>query len=170
MPVALHKLPAWNEGELVNVVVECPKGCRNKYKFDEQAEVWRLSKILPLGACFPFDFGFIPSTRGPDGDPIDAIVLSADPAFPGCVLPARLIGVIEAEQTEHGKTFRNDRVVAVVETEHNPPPFQSLAEVPEWMLREIEHFFISYNTVEGRGFRVLGRLGPDGAERLVRGA
>src|SRR5262245_39465179 len=104
----------------VNVVVDTPKGCRNKYKFDEDHGQWRLSKVLPQGASFPFDFGFVPSTEADDGDPIDVLLIADEPTFVGCIVPSRLIGVLEAEQTEKGKTIRNDRLVAVVETPYNP--------------------------------------------------
>ena len=121
MMTPLHQLPARQpDSDLLNVVVETPKGCRNKYKYDEGHGLWRLSKVLPLGASFPFDFGFIPSTRGEDGDPLDVLVLLDEPAFPGCVVPARLIGILEAEQTQGGKTIRNDRLVAVIETPSLP--------------------------------------------------
>ena len=104
-PRGLTHLAAWDAGSgLVNVVVEAPRGSRNKYKYDERHGLFRLSKVLPLGACFPYDFGFIPSTRAEDGDPVDVLVLTEEPAFAGCVLPVRLLGVIEAEQTEGGKT------------------------------------------------------------------
>jgi inorganic pyrophosphatase len=116
---------------------------------------------------FPYDFGFVPSTKGGDGDPVDVLLLMDEPAFPGCVVPARLIGVLEAEQTEHGKTVRNDRLVAVVETPYNPAEFDSLADVSAHRLDEIEHFFVSYNEIEGRQFRPLGRRGPDRAYELL---
>jgi inorganic pyrophosphatase len=120
MAVLLTQLPAWNpDSGLLNVVVDTPKGHRNKYKYDETQGLWRLSKVLPLGASFPFDFGFVPSTRGEDGDPVDVLVLLDEPSFPGCIVPARLIGILEAEQTQEGKTIRNDRLVAVVETPYN---------------------------------------------------
>lgn len=127
-----------------------------------------MSKILPIGASFPFDFGFIPSTQAEDGDPIDALVLTEEPAFVGCVLPVRLIGAIIAEQTKKGKTVRNDRLLAVIETPHNPPVVRSIEELGETRLREIEHFFVSYNEVEGKEFSILGRYGPDEAEELVK--
>lgn len=171
MAILLNQLPAWNsDSGLLNVIVDTPKGCRNKYKYDEEYGLWRLSKVLPLGASFPFDFGFIPSTRGEDGDPIDALVLLDEPAFPGCVVPARLIGVLEAEQTEKGKTVRNDRLVTVVETPYNPPLFHSLQEMNSQCLDEIEHFFISYNQMEGRQFRPLGRQGPEKAQKMLDAA
>jgi len=171
MATPLNQLPAQDPGSgLLNVIVDTPKGCRNKYKYDEEHGLWRLSKVLPLGASFPFDFGFLPSTRGEDGDPVDVLVLLDEPSFPGCVVPARLIGVIEAAQTQDGKTIRNDRLVAVVETPYNPPLFRSLDELSPQHLDEIEHFFISYNQIEGRQFKPLGRHGPEKAQQVLEAA
>jgi inorganic pyrophosphatase len=171
MTALLSQLLAWNpDSGLLNVVVDTPKGRRNKYKYDEAQGLWRLSKVLPLGASFPFDFGFIPSTRGEDGDPIDVLVLLDEPTFPGCVVPARLIGILEAEQTQKGKTVRNDRLVAVVETPYNPPAFHSLQELSPQCLMELEHFFIAYNQMEGRQFKPLGRYGPEKAQAALEAA
>ncbi|MFN8470923.1 MAG: inorganic diphosphatase [Anaerolineae bacterium] len=97
----------------LTVIIETPKGSRNKYKYDEKKRLFTLSKVLPAGASFPFGFGFVPSTRGQDGDPLDVLVLMDSPAFAGCLLECRLIGVIEAEQSEDGKKERNDRLIAV---------------------------------------------------------
>src|ERR687884_131195 len=97
----------------LTLVVETPKGGRNKYKYDEKAGLFRLPKVLPPGSIFPFDFGFVPGTRGEDGDPLDVLVLMDEPAFTGCVVACRLIGVIEAEQsTRDGQMERNDRLIA----------------------------------------------------------
>lgn len=171
MARSLLHLPALdNETGLLNVVVDTPKGSRNKYTYDRDCAQWHLSKILPLGASFPFDFGFIPSTRAEDGDALDVLVLIDEPAFPGCVVSARLIGVLEAEQTEDGATIRNDRLVAVVETPYNMPEFKHINELSTHRLDEIEHFFISYNQMEGRQFRPLGREGPARARELLEEA
>src|SRR5919107_916909 len=97
----------------LHVVIDTPKDSRNKYKFDEKLGVFKLGGVLPVGAFFPFDFGYIPNTRGGDGDPLDVLVLMDEPAFVGCLIPSRLIGVIEADQTEGGRTLRNDRLIAV---------------------------------------------------------
>src|SRR5262245_41991621 len=168
MATPVNELPAVDpDSGRVNVVVDTPHGSRNKYKFDERHGQWRLSKVLPQGMCFPYDFGFIPSTQGEDGDPVDVLLLADEPAFPGCVVSARLIGVLEAEQTEDGKTIRNDRLVAVVETPHNPAEYQSLDEVSPQRLDEIEHFFVSYNEMEGRQFKPLARCGPDRGQELL---
>jgi inorganic pyrophosphatase len=168
MTTPINELPAVDpDSGRVNVVVDTPRGCRNKYKYDEEHGQWRLSKVLPQGMCFPYDFGFISATRGEDGDPVDVLVLMDEPAFPGCVVPARLIGVLEAEQTEEGKTVRNDRLVAVVETPYNPAEYRSLDEVSRQRLDEIEHFFVSYNEMEGRQFKPLARRGADRARKLL---
>ena len=88
----------------LNVVIETPKGSRNKFAYDLELELYKLKGTLPLGANFPYDFGFVPSTLGSDGDPIDVLLLMEAPAFTGCLVEARLIGVIEVEQTEKGNT------------------------------------------------------------------
>src|SRR5215210_8005156 len=116
----LNHLSAFaDEGDEINVIIETPKGSRNKYNFDEELGLFKLGGVLPAGAVFPFDFGYVPSTVGGDGDPLDVLVLMDEPAFVGCLVPARLIGVIEAEQTEEGKTTRNDRLIAVTTTSRN---------------------------------------------------
>ena len=171
MITPLHKLPAVDpDSKRVNVVVDTPKGSRNKYKFDTATGQWRLSKVLPQGMSFPYDFGFIPSTEGEDGDPIDVLVLMDEPTFPGCVVPAQLLGVLEAEQTEDGETVRNDRLVAVVETPYNPVEYHSLEELSRQRLDEIEHFFVSYNEMEGRKFKPLARRGVRRANELLEQA
>jgi len=153
---------------LIHVVIDTPKGSRNKFKFEPRLGLFRLGKVLPLGAYFPYDFGYIPSTLGQDGDPVDVLVLMDEPAFPGCVVGVRLIGVIQAEQTQEGKTVRNDRLLGVLETPYNKPPVRSLEELPASQVGELEHFFISYNQAEGRKFRPLARKGPEVADALVR--
>jgi inorganic pyrophosphatase len=99
----------------VNVIIDTTKGSRNKYAYDSSRRVFFLKSLLPLGTVFPFDFGFIPSRLGGDGDPLDALVLMKEEAIVGCLIEVRLIGVIKAEQTKDGKTTRNDRrIIAAV--------------------------------------------------------
>src|SRR5688500_10091266 len=90
--IALHSLTSLQQRDedAWNVIIETPKGSRNKYKYDEQRGLFKLRKMLPLGSIFPFDFGFLPSTRGADGDPLDVLVLMDAPTFPGCVVLVRL--------------------------------------------------------------------------------
>src|SRR5437763_7447539 len=89
------------------VIVETPKGRRNKFDYDPTIQAFTLGGLLAEGLSFPFDFGFVPSTLAEDGDPVDVMILMDEPAHVGCVLDVRVIGVIEAEQTEGGKTTPN---------------------------------------------------------------
>src|SRR2546421_8211911 len=107
------RLPPLDDNGRVQVVIETPKGSRSKYAFDPDQRAFKLKKVLPEGMVFPHDFGFIPSTEAEDGDPLDVLLLMDQPAFPGCLVEARLIGVIEGEQSEDGKKERNDRLLAV---------------------------------------------------------
>jgi len=159
-----------DDSRTVTVVVETPRGRRNKYKFDEDKGRFSISRVLPLGTAFPYDFGFIPETKADDGDPIDVLLLMDEPAFPGCEVQARLIGVIEAEQTEDGQTVRNDRLVAVAEQTSEYRDLRSLRRVDDQIINEIEAFFVNYHAVQGRQFRVLRVRGPKRASRLLQQA
>ena len=152
----------------VNAIVDTPKGSRNKFKYDQAKGMFQLSGVLPLGASFPFDFGYIPSTQGEDGDPLDVLILMDEPAFSGCLVPAKLIGVIEAEQTEGGETNRNDRLIAVAANSRNHSHVRFLGDLNTNLLDEIEHFFVSYNESKGKVFKVLGRAGPERAKEFIR--
>jgi inorganic pyrophosphatase len=101
---AITTLPPFVPGsDHLHVIIETPKGCRNKYAYDDKRESFVLKSVLPKGTVFPFDFGSIPGTKGEDGDPLDVLVLMDEPAFTGCLMEARLIGVIEATQTDGKK-------------------------------------------------------------------
>ena len=122
---------------------------------------------LVSGITFPYDFGFIPATRAADGDPLDVLVLGEEPLFPGCLVTVLLVGVIQAEQTEHGKTFRNDRLLRAIETPVNRPAIQTFTDLRTEHLEEIEAFFMTYNHPEGRHFVPIGRHGSAQAELLL---
>jgi len=110
----LKPLDAKDEG-MIKVVIETPKGSRNKYAFDPKERVFELKKVLPAGMTFPYDFGFVPQTEAEDGDPVDVMVLMDEAAFPGCVLKCRPIGVMEGKQGEKKDWERNDRIIAIEE-------------------------------------------------------
>ena len=151
----------------LNVIIETPKGSRNKFDYDEEYRLFKLGGVLAAGAVFPYDFGFVPSTVGGDGDPLDVLVLMDEPAFTGCLVPARLIGVIVAEQTEGGRTTRNDRLIAVAANSRNHHDVRSLDALHGNLVDEIEHFFVSYNTAKGKQFQPTGRFGADRAREIV---
>src|SRR5436190_20682015 len=108
-----------DDRDIIHVVIETPKGSRNKYAFDPDERIFRLKKVLPVGMAFPYDFGFVPSTKAEDGDPVDVLVLMDEPAFPGCLLECRLVGIIEAEQKDSSNKERNDRIVAIEQANHS---------------------------------------------------
>ena len=165
----LRKLKPFNRksGNL-NVVIDTPKGSRNKYAFDFKIDAYKLKTVLPHGTIFPFDFGSIPGTIADDGDPLDVLVLMDEPVFIGCLIEARLLGVIEAQQTEDGETQRNDRLIAVAAESHTNGKLKSLRKLDSKLLGEIEHFFVSYNDARGKKFKPIGRRGSAVAERLIK--
>jgi inorganic pyrophosphatase len=152
----------------LRVIIETPRGSRSKIKYDVELGIYKLSHVLPAGMVFPFDFGFVPGTKGEDGDPIDVLVLIDGSTQMGCLLLARLIGVIEAEQTEAGKTGRNDRLLAVALESREHSDVESIGSIGGRLLDEIEHFFASYNELRGKQFVPIGRYGPERAMKLVK--
>ena len=150
-------------------IVETPKGSRNKYDYDPELRTIRLASVLPEGMIFPFDFGFFPSTRAPDGDPVDVLLLMDEAAAPGCALPVRIIGAIEAEQRKKSKGWvRNDRIIAIASHSHVHSDLRSIEDVNPATLDEIEAFFKQYNLLKGVEFRVLKRVGPTEADKLLQ--
>jgi inorganic pyrophosphatase len=168
-PKSLDRLEPFEDG-CVLVVIETPKGSPNKLAFEPRFGTFVLKGVLPTGAVFPFDFGFVPSTRAEDGDPVDVLVLMDAPVFPGCLVPSRLVGVIEAEQTEDGKTERNDRVLAVAANSATHRSIRELRDLSPDLVAQIEHFFVSYNEMKGKQFRVKRHAGKKRALTLVTAA
>ena len=168
---AVARLPTYDPAtQALNVVVETPAGCRNKFEYDPATGMFLLHSVLPDGAVFPYDFGFIPGTCGQDGDPLDVLALMDEPAFTGCLLRARLIGVLEAVEVENGRKERNDRLVAVAIESHDHRDIHNLDQLNPNLVHEIEHFFESYEALKQRQFKILGQHGPKRAENLVKAA
>ena len=167
MPTALPPFDPDDDDCLV-VVIETPKGSRNKYAFDPAERIFSLSKVLPAGMEFPYDFGFVPSTKAEDGDPLDALVLMDEPAFPGCRLTCRPIGVIEGEQEGKKETERNDRLVCVEQGTHSYTHIKHLDALGRHFEKELEDFFVNYHRLVGKKYRVLSLKGPGEARRRVK--
>jgi inorganic pyrophosphatase len=162
--------PVRKKDGLLQVIVETPKGSRNKFSFDMEQEIFSLKKVLPAGMVFPYDFGFLPKTLADDGDPIDVLLLMDEPAFPGILVPSRLIGVIEGEQIDGKKRIRNDRLVAIADANHMYANVRKLNDLPKKFLRELEDFFVNYHRLEGKEYKLLGCKGIAEAETLIKKA
>jgi inorganic pyrophosphatase len=154
------------------VIIETPRGSRNKYKVDEETGRIKLSKVMPEGMVFPYDFGFFPGTKGQDGDPLDVLVLCDEPTFPGCQVDCRLAGVLLARQKDKGKSEsnRNDRIIAVAEASVLYAGIKDLADLPSGIVQQIEDFFVNYQKVRGVEVTPLGQDGSDTAKRLLEEA
>jgi inorganic pyrophosphatase len=156
------------EKSTCRAIIETPKGCRNKFDYDPESHLFMLGGLLPEGMMFPFDFGFIPSTLGEDGDPVDILVLMDAPAHVGCLIEVRIIGIITAEQTEDGKTEANDRLLGVAIHSYDHEDLESIEDVSKTLLDQLEAFFISYNKQRGKKFKVTGTGGPKKALRFLK--
>jgi len=153
---------------MLRVVIETPKGSRNKFAFNPDERIFELKKVLPSGMTFPYDFGFVPSTEADDGDPVDVLVLMDEPAFPGCVLTCRPIGVIEGEQGDKKDKERNDRIIAIEQDAHSWEDIKTIDDLGKQFVRELEQFFVNYHQLSGKQYRIIGLKGPDQARKLVK--
>lgn len=154
-----------------DVTIDTPKGSPYKYHYEEATGIYRLKRILPAGMVFPYDFGFIRGTRGEDGDALDVVVLGEHASFPGCVVCCRILGGIAADQspeTSKESMIRNDRFVGVPDMSVQYERIKSIDELPEGLIDELEQFFVNYNKLRGRVFRLLGRFGPNQAESIIQ--
>jgi inorganic pyrophosphatase len=159
------------KSEAIQVLVETPRGCRNKYKLDEKSGRMKLSKVMPEGMVFPYDFGFFPGTKSDDGDPLDVLILSDESTFPGCQIDCRLIGLIRARQKDaDGTEHRNDRLIAVAEASVLFASVKELADLEPKVLEQIEDFFVNYQKVRDVEVKLMGRGGAEQARQKLEKA
>jgi len=156
----------------VNIIVESPRGSTVKFKHDTETGAMMLSRQLPTGMVYPHDWGFIPSTRAADGDPLDAMVLWDGMSFPGVVLPSRLIGILRVEQTTIARPApeNNDRVFAIPVKAARFDHVRTIFDLPDRVRLELEQFFVSVVAFEGKQLRLRGFEGPAEADRVLRAA
>ena len=152
----------------IDIIIETPKGCAAKYDYDEQMQMFKLKKLLPKGMSFPFHFGFIPHTKAEDGDPLDVLVLLDELAWPGCVIECKIIGVMEATETENNKTNRNDRLIATANASEKYNKIKELSCMDDYLEKEIENFFNNYNNLEKKEFKIISKKGPQVALNLIK--
>jgi len=166
----LDQIPAHTDRKrTIRTVVETPRGSRTKFSYDPKLQAMVLKKTLPEGMVFPYDFGFIPSTRGEDGDPLDVLILMDVCTCPGCVIECRLIGLIKAQQKEKGgKSVRNDRYIAVEADSLVYQDIADVSELPSHFMEQLEEFFIGYNKLSQKSFKPLGVLGANAAWKRLK--
>ena len=152
------------EDGVLRIVIDTPKGSRNKYKWDEALGLFRLTKVMPPGFAMPWNYGYLPKTRSGDGDPLDAIVLMEEPAFCGAVILARARAVLRMEQDGDG----NDRIIASPVGEHEDRIYES--EIPDRIFEEISVFFEGYHVLRGEETKTTGVEDAEAAMEEVRAA
>ena len=148
---------------VVEVVVEIPRGSRNKYEYDEAAGVFRLDRVLASAVHYNFDYGFITDTRAGDGDHTDALLLIDEPTFPGCRVWARPIGGLEMRD-DKGEDFK---VLCVAVADPHQAHVETLDQVRPHRLVEIEHFFNTYKLLEEKEVDVVGWRDQDRAREVL---
>lgn len=148
---------------LMTVVVEIPRGSRNKYELNKRTGLFRLDRVLYSAVHYPGDYGFFPRTYAPDDDPLDALVMVNVPTFPGCSIDVRPIGIFRMR--DKGET--DEKVLCV--PAHDPlyDGYADLTDVPGHFLREVEHFFAIYKDLEGGRVQTLGWEGVDAAHAAI---
>ena len=164
----LHQLAHEDAEGKLRAVIEVPQGARVKTKWDPKLGAIALSRPLPLGLAYPFDWGFIPGTIAEDGDPLDALVLSDAPSWPGVVVPVRALGVLRVEQDGKKGRVRNDRLITLLEGLDRWGEPADVRKLPKPMRDQIEKFFLDTTFFTDKNARSRGWAGPAAARRLIR--
>ncbi len=159
----LSRIPAQPKAELINVLIEIPGGSRNKYEFDKDLNAFALDRVLYSSVQYPYDYGFIPNTLAGDGDPLDGMVMMDQPTFPGCVITARPVGMLE--MIDGGDP--DEKILCVPDKDPRYTHVKSLKDVPQHRLDEIAEFFRSYKNLEKKVTEILGWRDVDTVLPLV---
>ncbi|MDB6123262.1 MAG: Inorganic diphosphatase [Pedosphaera sp.] len=157
LPVGAHA------PEVVNAVVEVPSGQVNKYEYDKSLHVFRLDRPLFASVHYPCEYGFIPSTLGGDGDALDILILTGQPSFPGCLVEARPVGVLD--MLDQGVSDK--KILAVIANNPEHREIQNYTDVYPHLLHEMEHFFSIYKELEGKRTEVKGWRDRTHAQQVI---
>jgi inorganic pyrophosphatase len=170
--VNLERLPTFVDAEVFHVVVESPRGSAVKLKYAGRFEAFTISRPLPIGLTYPFDWGFVPSTKADDGDPVDAAIVWDVATFPGVVIPCRALALIKVEQNRAGtrQRARNDRILAVPVDSRRDKTLESWKQLGDRRRAELELFFLTAAALEGKDPQILGWDDPAAALQLLRSA
>jgi inorganic pyrophosphatase len=164
----LSKLPTWADKQRIHAIVETPRGSRSKLEYDPKVKAFTLAKPLLAGLTYPYDWGFIPSTKAEDGDPLDVLIIHEAATFPGVVLSCIPIGILEVLQTSKGKEERNDRIFALPDRSPFEGDIQDIRDLPARAIQELERFFEATDALENKELRFLGWHGPGRAVKSIK--
>jgi inorganic pyrophosphatase len=168
--VDFSTMPARSKDGAIHVVVESPRGSRAKIKYEPELKAFKFVRPLVTGLVYPYDWGFIPGTLGPDGDPLDAMVFSDFATYPGVVIECRPLGVVRLEQNQKGsrKRQRNDRLIVIPVKMPRFESFRAPQDLPLRWRQELEEFFVAATRFENKDPKLLGWAGPLEGERMVK--
>jgi inorganic pyrophosphatase len=152
--------------EIINVVIEIPKGSHNKYEYDEKMDEIKLDRVLHSPVHYPTDYGFIPETRSLDGDHLDALVIITDPVFPGCMVEVAPIGVLYMDDGAD----KDEKIIAVATKDPLLSHVKNIEDVDEFFKKEIQHFFTVYKQLENKIVKVHRWHGKDLAMNILKEA
>lgn len=159
----LSQIPAQPKPGLINVIIEIPGGSKNKYEFDKDLNAFALDRVLYASVQYPYDYGFIPNTLADDGDPLDGMVIMDQPTFPGCVITARPIGMLE--MIDDGD--RDEKLLCVPDKDPRFKEINALGQIAPHRLDEISEFFATYKRLEKKETEILGWKDVETVNALV---
>ena len=162
MPNFYHLPLGESAPHVVNAIIEIPKGSRNKYEYDAKLEVFTLDRVLSSAMVYSADYGFLPQTLAGDGDPVDILVIMDEPTFTGCIIPCRPVGMMKMEDS--GEDFK---ILSVPVKDKRWDHVTSLEDVPPHLLKELEHFFASYKTLDNSFPQVAGWFSAEAAREYI---
>jgi inorganic pyrophosphatase len=169
LTTGLADLPAFGAKGEIHVVAESPRGSAVKLKYEPRLGAFAVSRALPLGLVYPFDWGFIPGTLAADGDPVDALVVHDSATFPGVVLPCKALGVVELSQRgEDGERQRNDRIIAMPVWHDRLGELERATQLPSRLRKEIEQFFLDATFFTGKKPKIIGWGSPKKGHSIVK--
>lgn len=163
MAIDLSLIPAEPEPGLLNVLIEIPGGSKNKYEFDKKMGAFALDRVLFASVQYPFDYGFVPNTLADDGDPLDGMVIMDEPTFPGCLIAARPLGMLE--MIDGGD--RDEKVLCVPAEDPRYADVKSLSDIAQHRLDEVAEFFATYKRLEKKVTEILGWQGLEPTQALI---
>ncbi|WP_185877376.1 inorganic diphosphatase [Blattabacterium cuenoti] len=147
-----------------DVLIEIPRGSRNKYEFDKKNKLIRLDRVLYSPINYPIDYGFIPNTISEDGDPMDVLVFLTEPSFPGCLIQVKPIGIFLMTDDKG----RDEKIICVPIYDPNYNEIQDISEIPVHTKKEIEYFFSVYKKLENKIVKIEGWKGKNEAISLYK--